>query len=332
MIVITRGGDVARLEIRLPVNADLAGSATVRYVWVCHRADAAGRVAGFEIAGAGRTELGFVEAQASGGIGPGRDRALIFYAIGIGLELRAGGIAVHTLVGGEIAVAIGVVDIAARVATAGEGITDLWAPIGRPVTTHGVGTDAVPGAVTRRGLCAGVGVGTRGPCGRKLTTARTAATVPWRTGPIADARAKRRVPRAVAPIGTLLAVVALFPSVNVAVAALGLVEEEIRTGPVLRIAHGRRRAGQRLIAAAIAAPVAEVELGTAVPVVARRVGGFEGAGRRATVRAARRAGAAANPGTDGGIVGTVGETILALFAVVTLFANIGEAVAANRGP
>jgi hypothetical protein len=78
-----------------------------------HFAGAGGGVTGFEIAAERGTGLGLVQTQAGVEIDAGKDRTLVFHADGVGVELGAPGGVVHTLAGGQIAVAVGVVDITA---------------------------------------------------------------------------------------------------------------------------------------------------------------------------------------------------------------------------
>jgi hypothetical protein len=221
------------------------------------------------------------------------------------LELRTDGITVHTLAGGQITVAVGVVNIAAGIAAASERITDTGTGIFRAATAHGTGADALARAVARRGLGAGVGVVTSCPCDLECTTIRATPAA--------------------------AAIIALLTGIDDAIATCRRCGINTRAG--VDVAGRRRGAGQRLIAATIAASVTNIELGTLVAVVARGGGSFKGTRGGTTVRATRRAGAATNTSADRGIGGTVREAIFALFAVVALLADagIGDTVTATDG-
>jgi hypothetical protein len=322
-VSVRTGGDIAGGTINIQIPANHAARATSREIIRCHLAGAGGRVTGFEIAAASGADLGLIETQAGLGIDAGEDRALVLHPVGVGLELGANGVAVHALACRQVTVAVGVVDVATGIATAGERIADTRAGIVRAATAHGIGANALARAITRGGLRAGVGVGTRSAGRRESTTVRAAAAVARGTRAVADAGANPRIPRAVLPVRTLLAVVALFASIDVTVAALGLIGKVVGAGAILRITHRRGSAGEGLIPSTIASSVAEVKLSTAVAIVAHGGSRLKCTGGGAAVGAAWRTGPAADTSADGGVGRTIGDAIFALFTVVALFANAG---------
>ena len=111
-VSVATGENIAGSPVKIQILADIAVGAAVLDV-IVYFAGAGGRVAGFEIAAERGADLGLVQTQAGGGIDAGKDRTLVVHAGGVGEELGAPGGVIHTLVGGQIAVAVGVVDIAA---------------------------------------------------------------------------------------------------------------------------------------------------------------------------------------------------------------------------